>query len=152
MDSNIIGKDNQFECFKTPAAIMAYFSTELPEALDDLLQGIVDAGATTVSLCWDCIELAEMGHCELGEQVMALAETPRETMDICDTDFMPRSLKDANEIVLKAVAAVTEMKVRERCEGYRIKWRDHQNPIKMQNEEWQKLTKIAGEEPIGLIQ
>ena len=143
----IVGENNPFEAFKTPAACILYVAQEHPKHLDALLQGIVDAGATTTSLCWDAIELAEIGHTTLAEQVFALADNPRETMDMGDTDFLPPSMTSASEIVLKATAAVTLVKIKERCEGIRPKWRDHPNAIQMQKQEWQKLQKMLPSSP-----
>jgi hypothetical protein len=131
--AGIAGDNNPFLAFTTPAAIMVYFATELPGAMRDLLQGVVDAGAGATSLYRDAIELAEMGHGALAEAVYSVAEQVDEPqtvesargIDIGETDFEPPSLKNANHILGQAVAAISKMKVRERLEGVPVQEREN---------------------------
>jgi hypothetical protein len=125
IDPEIVGGENQLEVFKTPAAVIAYVYSQLsPEATEELLAGIVDAGASPISLCRDAIELAEMGHEELAEMVLEIAENARDAKSISETDFLPPSMQGADEIIVKATAAITGMKVGERCEGVPVQLRE----------------------------
>jgi hypothetical protein len=122
-DPQIIGRDNLFDAFKTPAAVMAYIYTELsPEGAAEVLAGVIDAGASADGLLRDFIELIEMGHEDLALQISDLAETIKRK-DIEDIDFLPGSLKGIDEVILKAIACITSMKLRERCEGVPVQLR-----------------------------
>jgi hypothetical protein len=114
-----VHNDNAFLAFKTPAGVLAYIYTELgPEVVAELIAGIIDAGASQMSLIRDAIELIEMGHDKLAEQMVEASEdAPIKPMRMAKTDFLPKSMKGADEVVLRAVAAVTKMKLRERMEG-----------------------------------
>jgi hypothetical protein len=122
-----VHENNPFGSFRTPAGILAYIQSELgPEAVAELLAGIIDAGAGRESLMRDVIELAEMNHDDLAEQLFALAEPehiPARGKDIGEMDFMPPLMKEADEVILKATAAVTKMKVKERLEGISVQER-----------------------------
>jgi hypothetical protein len=122
-----IHDNNAFNAFKTPAGIMVYIANELPESVPDLLAGIIDAGAGWESLMRDVIELAEMGHNNLAEQILEAAESehiPAWGKSMTEMDFMPESMEGANEVVLKATAAITMMKARERMEGVNVQDRE----------------------------
>jgi hypothetical protein len=120
--------DNPFHAMKTPAAVMAYFSTELPDDMPDLLAGIVDAGAGHNSLMRDVIELNEMGRDQLAETVFDVAEKianrSRHGLDISEIDFEPALMKGASVTLRQAVAWITMMKLRERIEGVPVQLRD----------------------------
>jgi hypothetical protein len=127
-DPQIIGQGNPFDAFKTPAAVLAYIYTELsPEGAAEVIAGVIGAGASAESLGRDMIELVEMGCEGLAEQIGDVAESIKRK-DIEDIDFLPESLKDTDEVILKAIACITSMKLRERCEGVPIQLRDTVNP------------------------
>jgi hypothetical protein len=128
-----VHENNLFHAIKTPAGVMAYFATELPDAMRDLLEGVVNAGAGAISLYRDAIELAEMGRERLAELVYDIAEQVDEPQDaesawgrdIGEADFEPPSIKDASDILKQAIAAITKMKIRERIEGVPVQERDN---------------------------
>jgi hypothetical protein len=127
-DPQIIGQGNPFDALQTPAAVLAYIYTELsPEGAAEVLAGVIDAGASAEGLCRDMIELIEMGHEDLAEQIGDVAETAKRK-DIEDIDFLPESLKGTDEVILKAIACITSMKLRERCEGVPVQLRDTVDP------------------------
>jgi hypothetical protein len=112
--------ENPFNGFTTPAAVMAYVHAEIPEVLPDLITCTIGAGAGGVGLLYDVIELARMGHNELAELVMNAAEFAPPNKSMSEMDFMPESMRGADEILLRATAAIIRLKVKERCEGISV--------------------------------
>jgi hypothetical protein len=141
LEDPVHGDKNPFTTFTSPAGILAYVYTALsPKVVTEVLAGVIDAGAGRLSLFQDMTALMEMGHEQPAELVFEAAggedglnrvnEAVNEAVkgdhlfifgkSITETDFMPESMENAGEIVLKAVAAITGMKVRQRCDGVSI--------------------------------
>ena len=68
-----------------------------------------------------------MGHVELVEQLSTSEASQGGNLPEVDTselEHLPRSMKGADELILKAAAAITRLKVREGCEGVPVQLRD----------------------------
>jgi hypothetical protein len=116
-------KVNPFCGMKTPAAILAYLFSELPlQVVVDVVVGVVETGSSgRANLFRDIEELKVMGYTELADILTQLLENaPVNAGSISDTEFLPESLTGADEVTLKATAAIVKLKVRERCENVSV--------------------------------
>jgi hypothetical protein len=128
-------KNPFIEPFLSPAPIMAYVVTERPELTKELVKCVIEAGASSVSLAYDTLELCDANQEHLTDLAELIADefenvkaeeekrheaeckiqgvNPKRTrsdyrlMSMTELDFLPDCLDGAEPLLLQATAAIT---------------------------------------------